>query len=54
VDWIQVAEFRSEKLKIRVHLGDLGIDDKIILKGILCETGCEVVNWIRPAQDVVT
>jgi hypothetical protein len=35
VDWIQVAEFRSVKLKIRVHLVDLGEDDKIILKRIL-------------------
>jgi len=33
------------------HLGDLGIDGKIILEWVLREIGQEVVDWICFTQD---
>jgi hypothetical protein len=35
----------------RKHLGDLGVDGRILLKLILKEIGCARVGWIKPAQD---
>jgi hypothetical protein len=40
-----------EILKGRVHLTDLGIDRRIILKMDLREVGCGSVDWIHLAQD---
>jgi hypothetical protein len=31
----------------RTHLGDKGVDGKIIMKMNVREIGCEDVNWLR-------
>jgi hypothetical protein len=43
--------FCSESLKVRDHLEDLGVDEKIILRWILEKRGGGDVDWIRLAQD---
>jgi hypothetical protein len=45
------TKFYSEYLKGRLHLDDLGIDCMIILKRMLKLIKCEVVVWIKVAQD---
>jgi 3-methyladenine DNA glycosylase AlkD len=44
-------EFRSDNLKKRDHLEDLGIHGTIISKWILREIRWKGVDWIRLVQD---
>jgi hypothetical protein len=46
--------FRSENLKGRYHLEDVGLDRKIILEWILREIWWESVNWMHLAHDRYT
>ena len=39
------------KPRERAHLGDPGVDGRIILKRIFAEVGCGGVDWIELAQD---
>lgn len=41
----------SENLKGRGHVGDLGIDGRIIWKCVFKEVGYEGVYWIELVQD---
>jgi hypothetical protein len=41
-----ITEFRTENLKGRDYLEDLGMDGKIILELILGEKGWGVVDWM--------
>jgi hypothetical protein len=38
-------------LKVRDHLEALIFNERIILKGVLKEIGCEDVDWLHLAQD---
>jgi hypothetical protein len=42
-----------ENLKGRDQLEDLGVYGRIILKWILKKIGCEDVDWICLAEDIV-
>jgi hypothetical protein len=41
-----------ERLKERSHMGDLGIDKRIILQRILKRTGCDNVRQIELTWDM--
>jgi hypothetical protein len=47
------TKIKAENLKGRGHLGDLDVYGRIILKRILNEIGCAVVDRIQLAQDRV-
>jgi hypothetical protein len=38
-------------VKGRGHLGNVSVDERIILKLVFKETGVKCVDWIIPAQD---
>jgi len=40
-----------DNLKERYHLGDLYVDERIVLKWTLEETGCKSVVWIQLDHD---
>jgi hypothetical protein len=43
------SKFWTKNLKVSYYLGYIGINGRIIMKWILKNIGCEVVDWIQPA-----
>jgi hypothetical protein len=50
---VKTENAESKIMTGRDHLGNLDINERIILKWILKEIGCKSVNWIQFAQDRV-